>query len=602
MTSSRFPSLRTGPLSVLVVSDPPTNSTGKTAVAASPQAATQITHLTALQVVWFKRDLRTQDHAPLANAIQAATKAATLGVESGAVLCIYIHEPRVAATPEISRQHSAFLRECLDDLRAQLNDLGGDILEVVGTPVEVFERLRVQLSGSVLTLWAHQETTGDQDFARDRAVKRWSVQHGVAYNESAQNGVVRGGARDNQVPHGRVFEEHIEAACNRLISVAHKDCVCKVIAADGYRQAGTVWAPLPWATAELSSTPMGAGVDKPGRIRGGRSVAMARLALFTQFERLAAYPKFISTPIEAADACSRLSPHLSFGTISDREVIRATYSAAKLAEKKLPKGRAEWIQRASAFFAQRLYWRSGYLQMLESRAELEWGGDVEALMGLREPHFSAERFDRWATGHTGFPMIDASMRMLHEIGWINMRMRGMLASFALNELWLPPREVGLHLARLFLDLEPAIHWGQIAIHAGLLSSSRPLVYNSIKQAQDQDPDGEFVRRWVPELVKVPAAQIIEPWRMSVADQEQAGCRIGVDYPAPIVDLKAASKCAKDRVYALREGRTDPGGLPFECVLHEDDHEAQDAKVKKPLKAGRQAPLASPAVASQMALF
>lgn len=514
---------------------------------------------TSVQVVWFKRDLRTFDHGALLGAIQAGADVA------GGVLCLYVHEPSAThpeTAPEASRQHSMFLRECLDDLSLQLKELGGEILEVVGEAVEVFEKLRVHLlsSGCSMTIWAHQETTGGRDFARDRAVLRWCREQGIAIQELQQNAVVRWPRRDEH--HGEAFKKHLEAACDGdkpLVGLERKDC-------EG------AWATLPWPSASQGDIPQAAGEDRPGRVRGGRAQALKRLSVFTQFDRLASYPKKISSPSEAEEGCSRLSPHLSYGTLSDREVLRAVNDAANLADARLPKARAEWVQKASAFFAQRVYWRSGYLQMLETHPELEWGGDVQGLVGLRESEFEAEggqeRFDRWASGRTGFPMIDASMRMLHETGWTNMRMRGMLASFALNELWLPPRQVGLHLARLFLDLEPAIHWGQIAIHAGTLSGSRPLVYNPTKQAQDQDPSGAFIKRWVAELQGVPAEHIIEPWLMTREMQAACGCRVGEggDYPMAIVDFRAASKCAKDRVYALREGKADPGGLPYSFGL------------------------------------
>lgn len=531
------------------------------------------------QVVWFKRDLRTQDHLPLTQAVSAAR---ALNQHDplrplSSVLCLYIHEPSAVSVPECARQHTAFLRECLDDLRQQLQALGGDLLEVVGEAVDVLDRLRVHFEREAGTqrfagLWSHQETTSARDFERDKSVKRWCNRNSIETHEFGQNAVVRGRAR--QASHGESFEEHLKHACQEpLIALARADC-------EG------AWAALPWPTAVVQSIPQGVGHDLPGRVRGGRTAALKRLAVFTQPTRLSAYPKAMSAPLEAEDGCSRLSPHISFGTVSDREVLRAANDAANLANSNLPASRAEWVQRASAFFAQRFYWRSGYLQMLERHPEVEEGGDVHALIGLREPHFDADRFERWATGQTGFPMVDASMRKLHESGWVNMRMRGMLASFALNELWLPPKEVGQHLARLFLDFEPAIHWGQISIHAGLLSSSRPLVYNPVKQAQDNDPTGQFVRTWVPELSRVPLQRLFEPWTMSAGEQEASRCVIGVDYPDRMVDFQAASKCAKDRVYALREGKPDPGGLPFECTPG----------------LGGKSPQRTPIVKSQMSLF
>lgn len=513
----------------------------------------QCEELKTTQIVWFKRDLRVQDHAPLTHAVQSVKSHNQSGV-----LCLFIHEPSHFKEPGFALQHSAFLRECLDDLRQQLQALGGDLIEVVGEAVDEFEKLRVLLAtnGSKLEIFSHQETTSLRDFNRDVSVNLWCKKHGVKHREFGQNAVLRGSA--NRTSCDNAFESHMQAACQQpLISLHRLECV-------------KAWSSISWLSACVEEIPQGAGVDKPGRIRGGRSVALARLEMFAQFDHLAAYPKSISTPMDAQDGCSRLSPHLSMGTLSDREVLRAVNDAANSADEKLSPTRAQWVQKASAFFAQRVYWRSGYLQMMETHPELENGGDVLPLMGLREPHFDIERFDRWANGTTGFPMVDASMRMLHEVGWVNMRMRGMLASFALNELWLSPKEVGQHLASLFLDFEPAIHWGQIYIHAGLLHGSRPLVYNPVKQAQDQDPQGRFVRTWLPELADVPIEHIIEPWKMTATDQDRAHCKIGsgpgFDYPWPIVDSKSAAKCAKDRVYAVREGKQDPGGLPFECAM------------------------------------
>jgi deoxyribodipyrimidine photo-lyase len=133
-------------------------------------------------------------------------------------------------------------------------------------------------------------------------------------------------------------------------------------------------------------------------------------------------------------------------------------------------------------------------------------------------------------------------------------LRGSLISFAVNELWLHWREPMLFLAREFLDYEPAIHWNQAQIHAGTAGSTGLLSYNPVKQARDQDPDGIFVRRWLPALSAVPDQYLFEPWTMP-ADVEQAcGVKIGRDYPAPVVEYKAAGKLARDRVVAAQRGK------------------------------------------------
>ena len=146
------------------------------------------------------------------------------------------------------------------------------------------------------------------------------------------------------------------------------------------------------------------------------------------------------------------------------------------------------------------------------------------------------------------------MRCLAATGWLNFRMRAMLVSFAAYHLWLHWRPVGMHLATKFVDFEPGIHWSQTQMQSGVTGINTVRIYSPTKQLQDQDPDGVFVRRWVPELAGVPTKLLAEPFQMTRAEQDAAGCVIGGDYPAPVVEHKAAVQAAKDRVYAAR--RTD----------------------------------------------
>lgn len=118
-------------------------------------------------------------------------------------------------------------------------------------------------------------------------------------------------------------------------------------------------------------------------------------------------------------------------------------------------------------------------------------------------------------------------------------------------LWLHWRPTGLFLARQFLDYEPGIHWSQMQMQSGTTGINTLRMYSPTKQAKDQDPQGLFIRRWVPELARVPLPYLAEPWRMDASVQRMAGCVIGVDYPAPIVDDKLAMQAAKDRMYGLR---------------------------------------------------
>lgn len=146
------------------------------------------------------------------------------------------------------------------------------------------------------------------------------------------------------------------------------------------------------------------------------------------------------------------------------------------------------------------------------------------------------------------------MRMLHATGWINFRMRAMLTAFACYHLWQPWRAVGLHLARLYVDYEPGIHWSQIQMQSGSTGISAFRIYNVVKQSYDQDPTGAFIRRWVPELRRVPTAWIHEPYRMPPDRQRACGCVIGSDYPAPIVAHEAAARTARAK---LRDAYSTP---------------------------------------------
>jgi len=131
-------------------------------------------------------------------------------------------------------------------------------------------------------------------------------------------------------------------------------------------------------------------------------------------------------------------------------------------------------------------------------------------------------------------------------------MRAMLVSFAAYHLWLHWRPTGLFLARQFVDFEAGIHWSQMQMQSGTTGINTLRMYSPTEQAQDQDPGGHFIRRWVPELAHVPLPYLAAPWKMNDTLQRMAGCTIGRDYPAPVVNDQVAVKAAKDRLYALRQ--------------------------------------------------
>ncbi len=127
------------------------------------------------------------------------------------------------------------------------------------------------------------------------------------------------------------------------------------------------------------------------------------------------------------------------------------------------------------------------------------------------------------------------MKMLSATGSISFPLRALLINFSSCQLWNHWREPALHLAREFIDYEPGIHYPQVQMQSGLIDSDRQQFINPIKLAQEIDPEGVFVKRWLPQLAKLPIAYVFKPWTMPLVLQEEIGILIGKDYPAPVVD-------------------------------------------------------------------
>lgn len=254
------------------------------------------------------------------------------------------------------------------------------------------------------------------------------------------------------------------------------------------------------------------------------------------------YHREMSSPNTAYQSCSRLSPYLTWGCISMRTVVQRVRAAAGDAIPKV----------AARSFLSRCHWHCHFMQKLESEPAIEFCAFNRACDGLRTDMVDKERLEAWKSGCTGYPFVDACMRALKRRGWINFRMRAMLVSFASYHLWLDWRHFKDWLACQFIDYEPGIHLSQIQMQSGLTGINTLRIYNPVKQGKDHDPDGVFIRQWVPELKKVDTADIHEPWKMPDMIQIQADCRLGKDYPCPVVDHKEAVRHARAQFSALRK--------------------------------------------------
>jgi deoxyribodipyrimidine photo-lyase len=261
------------------------------------------------------------------------------------------------------------------------------------------------------------------------------------------------------------------------------------------------------------------------------------------------YRRGMSSPVTAPQHCSRLSTQLAMGVVSIRQVIDAVWMRRLLLEGS-PSMRP-YLEGLKSFEG-RLHWHCHFVQKLEDEPRIEFVNMHSGYNGLRENEFNQAHFDAWANGMTGVPMVDACMRRLNATGWINFRMRAMLMSFAAYHLWLHWREPALHLARQFADYEPGIHYPQIQMQSGTTGINAARIYNPVKQAFDQDENGEFIRQWCPELAKVPLDYLAQPWLLTPTLQAQYGCVLGVDYPVAIVDVALAARQAKVRFHEWRQ--------------------------------------------------
>lgn len=464
-----------------------------------------------LNIVWFKRDLRVHDHAPLA-----------LASREGAVLPLYIVEPELWSLPDSSRRHWSFIHDCLGELRADLAARGAPLILRIGEALEVLEMLRLAF-GSI-TLWSHEETGNDWTFRRDKAVKAWCRAHTLSWHETPTNGVVRG-LKDR---------DHWAAQRNQRMAMPIIPAPARVTT-------------LPDIISQVRPPKSHAMFGEAVQFvqNGGRAEGLRCLDSFLTV-RAAKYMQTISKPGVSARHCSRLSAHLAFGTLSSREVEHATRDRLRQLAAPghgMPEADAQSYRKNLGAFLSRLAWRCHFVQKLEQQPDIEFRCTHPAFEGMREPHFNADFFEAWKTGRTGYPLIDAAMRSLHANGWINFRMRAMLVSFASYHLWLDWRQTAPHMAKLFTDYEPGIHLCQFQMQSGVTGINTLRIYSPVKQSLDHDPEGKFIKRYVSELADVASPWVHEPWRMPEPP---------ADYPSPLVRHDHALQFARAQLAARRK--------------------------------------------------
>ena len=417
-----------------------------------------------VSLVWLRRDLRLADNPAIAQA----------KADGRPMLFLYHLDSERLERHDVDGIHVQWELDCLDSLKSDIENRGGVVLFRFGHILESLTELH-ELH-NIHTIYGNEESGLQWSWNRDRAVAEWCQENNVQFEEFPSNGVIRGlRSRDDWKA---LRDRRIDAS---LIEVPSRIRTLPNIQSDAIPHASE----LGFNTRELQYRP-----------EPGESAAMNTLFSFLD-ERGRGYRKGMSSPISGVEMCSRLSPYLSSGCISIRQIFYHTKRKQRRIKTNPRSAENRGWSGSLSSFQSRLAWHCHFMQRLEAEATLDEQAMNPELDALLDRPFDETKFRAWSEGTTGWPFFDACMRSLIATGWINFRMRAMLQSVASYTLSLPWRASGAHLARQFLDYEPGIHWSQIQMQSGVTGINSVRAYSILKQSQDQDPEGEFIKRWVP---------------------------------------------------------------------------------------------------------
>ncbi len=448
---------------------------------------------------WIRRDLRLSDNQALTEAISS----------SNSVIPVFVLDPKLINSPNSSPKRLEFLFKGLAELDGDLRGRGSKLVIRRSEPLEALSRL-VRESGA-------EQIFAEEDFSpyarkRDKQIaSQLSLKliggSCISHPESLLK--MDGKAYKVFTPYMRAWKAHHKIQAEQL-------------------------APLP----EFIPTPAEVAGDqlpeKPGSdinliYEPGEWVANKRLQEFIRSESRGIYRYADSRNLLGVSGTAQISPYLRFGMLSARQCICAAQEAIEGSSDEQARKSAEtWLNE--------LIWREFYFAILYHFPFVLWHSfreDLRELPWRNEP----EEFSAWCDGRTGYPIVDAAMRQLTETGWMHNRGRMIVASFLVKDLVIDWRWGERFFMQQLVDGDPAANNGGWQWTAGTGTDAAPYfrVFNPILQSKKFDPEGIYIKRWIPELAAVPARFIHTPWEMDTKMQRQSGCIIGENYPPPIVD-------------------------------------------------------------------
>ena len=464
----------------------------------------------AINIVWFKRDLRFTDHEPLYLAQQQGIP----------ILLVYFFEPSVMKYDDSDDRHWRFVYESIIEMQSKLKLIPSEIYFFHNEVEMVFEEL--QKIYDIKSVFSHQEIGNKITYDRDVAMQSFFDSNKIRWNQSQMHGVIRKlKSRSNW---DKRWEQTMRSE-PKMVDL--NSCIFEKLDSNLHHKLKGNQIPESITTRNKNFQ------------QGGEYWAWRYLDSFVK-ERHVNYSRYISKPYLSRMGCSRISPYLTYGNISMRMVYQYTNQYYAVSKNK----------RAILNFVSRLHWHCHFIQKFEDECQMEFENANRAYDSLLKPK-NETYIKAWQEGKTGVPIVDACMRCLVQTGYINFRMRAMVVSFFTFNLWQDWRELHF-LARQFLDYEPGIHYPQLQMQSGTTGINTIRIYNPIKNSEDHDSEGIFIKKWIPELAEVPVALLHEPWKLNAIEQQFYNCEIGKDYPFPIVDIEETRKKASDIVWSFQK--------------------------------------------------